>query len=75
MIRYVANDDPPLQPRAERSAEIAAKLFRAEFGHLIWTTERTVYNWETGASRMHPGLWELAQDKVAMRNLYAATTP
>lgn len=52
-------------PEAIRAAREAAGLTQTEAAGLIYSTLRTWQDWEAGARRMHPGLWELWHIKAA----------
>lgn len=51
-------------PEAIRAAREAAGLTQTAAAALIHGTMRAWQDWEAGARRMHPGLWELFQVKV-----------
>ncbi len=53
-----ARTDSP-QPEAIRAARAAAGLTQAQAGALIYAPLRTWQDWEAGARRMHPALFEL----------------
>lgn len=40
------------------------RLTRAEFGQLVYQTERAVYAWERGQRNIPQALWELLQYKL-----------
>mgnify|MGYP001420764910 CR=1 FL=1 len=42
----------------------AAGLSQTAAGAVVYSTLRSWQNWESGASPMHPALWELWQIKV-----------
>ena len=46
-----------------------AELTQAEFGSLVYKSERIVQDWESGERRMPPDTWELAQAKIKAREL------
>lgn len=56
--RVTARTDSP-KPEAIRAARAAAGLTQAQAGALIYSTMRTWQDWEAGARRMHPALFEL----------------
>ena len=51
-------------PESIRALREAAGLTQTAFGVEMHSGLRTVQDWESGQSRMHPGLWELAQGKI-----------
>lgn len=51
-------------PETIRAARLAAGLTQTAAAALIHGTMRAWQDWEAGARRMHPGLWELFQVKV-----------
>ncbi len=51
-------------PNAIRAARESAGLTQAAAAALIYSTMRTWQDWESGARRMHPGLFELFAIKV-----------
>ena len=50
-----------------RAAREAAGLTQTAAARLIYSTMRAWQEWEAGNRRMHPGLWELYQIKLANR--------
>lgn len=52
-------------PEAIRAAREAAGLTQTAAAALIHGTMRAWQDWEAGARRMHPGLWELFQIKAS----------
>lgn len=54
-------------PEAIRAAREAAGLTQTEAGALVYAGLRAWQEWEAGARRMHPGLWELWQLKAGQR--------
>lgn len=46
-------------PAEIRAARTAAGLTQTEAGAVIYCTLRGWQDWESGARRMHPALWEL----------------
>lgn len=64
-------DNPARNPKAAeiRAARVAAGLTQTEAGELVYSSLRTWQQWESeepgDQRRMHPGLWELWQLKVA----------
>lgn len=52
-------------PQAIRSAREAAGLTQTAAGRLVHSSLRAWQQWEAGARRMHPGLWELFCIKTA----------
>jgi DNA-binding transcriptional regulator YiaG len=55
-------DDPG--PAAIRAAREAAGLTQTAAAQVIYSTLRTWQDWESGARRCHPALWELWRIKV-----------
>ena len=53
-------------PESIRALREAAGLTQTAFGVEMHSGLRTVQDWESGQSRMHPGLWELATLKDAL---------
>ena len=51
-------------PEAIRAAREAAGLTQTAAAALIHGTMRAWQDWEAGARRMHPGLWEIFQAKA-----------
>ena len=51
-------------PEAIRAAREAAGLTQTAAAALIHGTMRAWQDWEAGARRMHPGLWELFRVKL-----------
>lgn len=51
----------PVQVEALRNKH---RLTRAEFGQLVYQTERAVKGWERGERNMPQALWELLQYKL-----------
>lgn len=51
-------------PEEIRAARDAAGLSQTAAALLIHSTMRTWQDWEAGAAKMHPGLWELFRAKV-----------
>ena len=49
-----------------RTARTDAGLTQIEAAELIYAPMRTLQDWEGGVNRMHPGLWELFQLKIAL---------
>lgn len=49
------------KPAEIRAAREEAGLSQTAAAELIYSTLRTWQDWEAGAARMHPGLWELFQ--------------
>lgn len=52
--RSIASNPTPTE--VLRAREVAG-LTQAEAGKLIFSSERAVQDWETGARRMHPATW------------------
>lgn len=52
-------------PEAIRQARENADLSQTAAAELIHSTLRTWQDWEAGKAKMHAGLWELFQMKVA----------
>lgn len=53
-------------PEAIREAREAAGLTQTEAAALIYSGLRAWQEWEAGARRMHPAMWELWRMKVAL---------
>ena len=51
-------------PAEVRAAREAAGLTQAQAGELIHGSRRAWQDYESGARKMHPGLWELFQAKA-----------
>lgn len=47
------------KPSEIAAARAAAKLTQTEAAEKIFSTLRTWQDWESGARRMHPAMWEL----------------
>lgn len=62
-----ANPDPGLI----RDTRLAAGLTQTQAGEMVYCTCRAWQDWEAGARRMHPAVWELFQAKL----LQAGKTP
>ena len=62
--RHSSSANPP--PESIRALREAAGLSQTAFGVEMHSGLRTVQDWESGQSRMHPGLWELATIKNAL---------
>jgi transcriptional regulator with XRE-family HTH domain len=56
-------------PEAIRVRRDAAGLTQAQAAELVGSSARTWQDWEAGIARMHTGLWELFQLKLAERSL------
>ena len=54
------------------AARDRADLTQTQAAHLVHGTMRAWQEWEAGNRKMHPGLWELFNIKIAIRN---ACTP
>jgi DNA (cytosine-5)-methyltransferase 1 len=54
-------------PDEIRQARESAGLTQIEATRLIYCTLRAWQDWESGARRMHPALWELWRLKVQLR--------
>ena len=53
-------------PGEVRAARDAAGLTQEQAAALIYATRRSWQDYEGGQRRMHPGLWELFQIKLAL---------
>lgn len=53
-------------PVEVRAARTDAGLTQLQAAELIYAPMRTFQDWESGISRMHPGLFELFQLKIAL---------
>lgn len=60
------------EPEEIKTARERAGLTQTQAAQLIYGTMRAWQEWEAGNRKMHPGLWELFNIKIAMRN---ACTP
>ena len=60
--RHYSSANP--SPDAIKALRESAGLTQTDFGVEMHSGLRTVQDWESGQSRMHPGLWELAQGKI-----------
>ena len=49
-----------------KDLRLAAGLTQTAAAELIYAPMRTLQDWEGGVARMHPGLWELFQLKIAL---------
>lgn len=61
--RAVARSGNP-SPDDIRAAREGAGLTQAQAADLVHATWKRWQEWETGRSRMHPGLWELFRIKT-----------
>jgi DNA-binding transcriptional regulator YiaG len=55
---------PTPKPEEIASLRYRHDLTQVQFGELLYVGVRSVQHWESGASGMHPALWELAQIKL-----------
>jgi DNA-binding XRE family transcriptional regulator len=60
-LKTMMNNPTPAEIRAAREA---AGLTQQEAGELIHGSRRAWQDYESGARKMHPGLWELFQAKA-----------
>lgn len=67
-------DNQPV-PSDIREARERAGLSQTAAGALVHTACRTWQQWEAGDRKMHPGLWELFQIKVARHAQVAQAWP
>lgn len=56
-------------PENIREARANAGLSQTDAAKVIYSTMRTWQDWESGKTKMHPGLWELFLVKSTMRML------
>ena len=66
----MTSDPTPVNGLSPLGAEIKRfrkihNLTQKDFAALIHSTLRTVQDWEADIAPMHPGLWELANLKIA----------
>lgn len=62
-LRFVVAESP--DPAEIRAAREAAGLSQTAAADQVYSKLRTWQQWEAGDRRMHPGLWELFQLKIA----------
>ena len=60
-LKTMMNNPTPAEIRAAREA---AGLTQQEAGELIHGSRRAWQDYESGARKMHPGLWELFKTKA-----------
>jgi hypothetical protein len=56
-------------PDAIRAARLALGLTQTQAGAVIYASLRAWQDYESGARRLHPGLWELWQAKLGLIRL------
>lgn len=54
----------PPKPEDIKAARAKAGLTQTAAAQVIHSTLRTWQDWESGTSKMHPGLWELWNSKI-----------
>ena len=55
---------PAFSPAALKALRKSAGLTQVQAAELIYSTRRTLQDWEAGIAPMHPGLWELLNIKT-----------
>ena len=65
----MATNHPTPTPEEVREMRARLSMTQTQFGEYLRCSLRAVQQWESGERTMHPGLWELATTKEALRHV------